>query len=137
MTKTYHGSCRCGAVTYEAPLDLSQGTARCNCTYCRKVRTWSADVAQPTDLKITKGEDHLSEWKLEWPGGHVAHAFCPDCGINVFSRGHIPAMGGDFASVLVTTLDDATPEELIEAPIRYSDGAHDNWQNEPKETRHL
>lgn len=137
MTKLYHGSCRCGAVTYEAPLDLTKGTGRCNCTYCRKVRNWSAGVAEPSDLKVTKGEDHLSEWKLEWPGGNAAHAFCPDCGINVFTRGHIPEMGGDFASVLVATLDDATPEELIAAPIRYEDGAHDDWQNEPTETRHL
>lgn len=137
MTKLYHGSCRCGAVTYEAPLDLTKGTGRCNCTYCRKVRNWSARVEDAAALRITAGEDAMQEWRHEWPGGFMAHGFCPTCGITLMSRGHIPEAGGDFASVQVGTLDDASPEELLSGPIRYSDGAHDNWRSEPKETRHL
>lgn len=46
MLKTYRGSCHCGAVSFEAELDLSQSSYRCNSSICRRTRFWPA-IARP------------------------------------------------------------------------------------------
>jgi hypothetical protein len=40
-------------------------------------------------------------------------------------------------SVQLASLDNATPEELIAAPIKYANGRDNSWWTEPAETRHL
>lgn len=49
MMKTYHGSCHCGAVKFEADLDLTQSSYRCNCSICRRTRFWPAVARPPID----------------------------------------------------------------------------------------
>jgi hypothetical protein len=135
MLKTYHGSCHCKAIMFEADLDLAAGTGRCNCTFCRKTRNWSAQT-KPEHLRITKGVEQIVAFRPV-PERPNEHCFCMTCGVRVFSRGDIPEIGGPFVSIAIPALDDATPEELIASPMSWSDGLHDNWWNPPGEVRHL
>ena len=51
--------------------------------------------------------------------------------------GWLAAFGGEFHAVNIACLDDATDEELAQAPIRFVDGRNDDWEATPAEHRHL
>jgi hypothetical protein len=135
MLKTYHGSCQCGAIAFEADLDLATGTSRCNCTFCRKIRNWVIRTT-PDHFRLTKGTKDVAEF-FPAPGQPNAHCFCSHCGVRLFSKGDIPELGGPFVAVAIPALDNATADELIAAPVFWSDGLHNNWWNPAAETRHL
>jgi hypothetical protein len=132
MKRTHKGSCHCGAVRYEADLDLIQGTFKCNCSVCTKTRAWLAAV-KLEDFRLLAGESELTEYQFNRKSIH--HLFCRRCGVKSFSWGEAP--NGRSYVVNVACLDNVNVEELLSAPITYFDGRHDNWQSPPAETRHL
>ena len=133
-TKTYSGSCHCRAVRYEAEIDLSKGSGKCNCSICRKGRQWAVTI-KPEAFRLLAGEDALSAYSRD--SGIVEHMFCKHCGMRPFSRGTLKELGGAFYSIALSCLDDVPPAVLAEVPITYFDGANDNWWQPPAETRHL
>lgn len=140
MKKTYHGSCHCGAVRFECEIDLVQGTSRCNCSICAKTRYWKA-LVKADAVRIKQGEDALSDY--QFGSDTIHHLFCRTCGVKPLGRARLDVtfrgepLVGDFYAVNVACLDDATNEELAQAPVRYEDGRSNDWESPPAETRHL
>jgi hypothetical protein len=134
MIKTYQGSCHCGAVRYEADLDLSKGTLKCNCSICSKGRNWII-MTKPDAFRLLAGEAELADYQFGKKVIH--HLFCKHCGIHSFGWADSPALGGKTYAVNVMCLDNVTAGELANAPVAYFDGRNDNWQSPPAETRYL
>ncbi|GGC64679.1 GFA family protein [Undibacterium terreum] len=131
--KTYHGSCHCGAVQFEAGIDLSAGTIKCNCTICTKLRFWPA-IVKPEHFRLIAGDTELSNYRFNTKTDQ--HQFCKHCGVHPFVIGNSPRWGV-FYGVNISCLDDAPIEELVNAPVTYLDGRNDNWDSPPLEVRHL
>jgi hypothetical protein len=130
---TYRGSCHCGAVRFEADIDLAQGTIRCNCTLCTKQRNWVAIVPAGAFRQLA-GDAALSEYRCNTRTEQ--HFFCATCGVRPFGKGTSPRWG-DYVAVSVACLDDVTADALAAAPIAYLDGRNDNWATPPADVRNL
>ena len=134
MKKAYSGSCHCGAVSFEAEIDLSGETSKCNCSICTKGRFWKTMV--PADVfRLLQGEGNLSDYQFGRKLIH--HFFCKICGIKTFGRVEIPELGGTVYAVNVPCLDDATTTDWAETSVIFQDGRNDNYEHPPTETRYL
>lgn len=133
-TNTLHGSCHCQQVKYEVRVDLSRGTTKCNCTYCFKSRNWSVMV-KPADFTLRSGEGALSAYAGRNPS--ATQYFCRTCGVLTHGAGNLEALGGDFVSVKVNTLDDVEPSALVEGPLTLCNGRDNDWWHVPAFTAHL
>jgi hypothetical protein len=108
--QSYSGGCQCGAVRYEATLDLDH-TMMCNCSRCGRLGSILA-FAPADHFKLQSGEDALSEYQFN---KHVIrHLFCKTCGIQSFSTGKRPD-GKEMVAVNARCLDGVDPDTLTPA----------------------
>lgn len=133
MQKTYHGSCHCGAVKFEADLDLTQPTYRCNCSICRRTRFWPA-VAREEGFRLLSGADDLTQYLFNTRKNQ--HYFCKHCGVRAFGIGTETPIGKMYG-INLGCLTDVSDEELSRLPITYVDGRDDQWQRAPAFCAHL
>lgn len=133
MLKTYQGSCHCGVVKFEAELDLTQSSYRCNCSICRRNRFWPA-VAQNGGFRLLAGEADLTLYLFNTKKNQ--HYFCKHCGVRPFGIGTETPIGKMYG-INIGCLTGISEEELSGLPITYVDGLHDNWQHAPVYFSHL
>lgn len=134
MKKTYTGGCHCGAVRYEADMDLSKGTLRCNCSMCSKSRAWLVGVSSD-DFRLLKGQEMLSDYQFNRKNIH--HLFCKNCGVKSFGRANVGPDGKGMVAVMLSCVDNIPDADLAALQIMYVDGRNDNFAKAPAETRHL
>ncbi|WP_342379733.1 GFA family protein [Myxococcus stipitatus] len=121
--KKYVGGCHCGAVRFEAEVDLNEAVNRCNCTVCTKMGGTTTQVPPPS-FRVLKGQDSLGEYRVGDSRNY--RNFCKHCGVQVFGGGFVEELGGDFRSINVGCLDDVDISLLT---IQHWDGRNNNWQS--------
>jgi len=132
---TYIGSCHCQKVRYQVEVDLQAGTSKCNCSFCAKVRNWSTMV-KPAAFQLLSEEDGLGDYGFTKESVN-RHYFCKACGVRVFTKGHVPQLGGDFVSVVISTLEGLSDAVLASLPVRWANGRDNDWLHPPVVTSHL
>jgi hypothetical protein len=105
--QAYHGGCQCGAVRFEADLDLDQ-TATCNCSRCQKLGSVFSFTAR-NRFSLVCGADNLTEYLFH--KRESRHFFCKTCGIQGFAYG-VAADGTSMAGVNANCLDGIDPRAL-------------------------
>lgn len=133
MLKTHAGSCHCATVRFEAELDLTRNSYRCNCSICRRNRFWAA-VVTPDAFRLISGEEALTEYLFNTRRNQ--HFFCRHCGVRAFGVGNETPVGKMYG-INIGCLEGVTEEELSKIPIVHVDGLHDRWQHAPEFFAHL
>ena len=125
---SHPGSCHCGAVRFAVQLEQPMRATRCNCTICTKTNMTGA-IVKPAAFQLLSGEENLGSY--EWGGRTARRFFCKTCGIHCFARGYLVEVGGAYVAINLNAVDDI---DVIDLPVVYWDGRHDNWYAGPRAT---
>jgi hypothetical protein len=108
----YKGSCQCGAVTFEADLDLDK-TYTCNCSRCQRMGFVLA-FAPREKVVLKTGDGSLTEFTFNTH--KIKHRFCKTCGVETFALAE-GKDGAPRAAVNVNCLDGVDPRALPSKPV--------------------
>ncbi len=81
------GGCHCGALTYEAEVDVENVTV-CHCTDCQKMSGTAFRTvgrAAEENFKLLSGTPKIYE-KVAESGAGRAMAFCGNCGTQIYGK---------------------------------------------------
>lgn len=111
---TYSGSCHCGAVRFEATLELKE-LLSCNCSICSRTGALLAFLpAKNFTLLSGEGAQHDYQFGKE----RLHHLFCETCGVRSFATGAV-INGVEMRAINVRCLEGVDPTAF---PIRLFDG---------------
>jgi hypothetical protein len=132
--KLFHGSCHCGKVKFQANLDLTQETVKCNCTFCRKYSWWQTKIDRK-GFELLEGKDSINEYSNDRSIGFFA--FCKNCGTFVFADSNKTEWTEDAICVTLGCLDDVNIKELSQAPVSYYNSKDDSYSSitDPEEIK--
>lgn len=94
--KKYHGSCHCGAVTYEVEGDFTEGM-KCNCSHCSR-KGFLLSFVPKTQFTLLTGADNLTTYQFNKM--QIDHVFCKTCGVQSFGT------SGDMVAINLNCLED-------------------------------
>src|SRR3546814_12563972 len=93
---THHGSCHGGAVAFDLEGEVGDAID-CNCSMCRRRGGLLAFFPREA-LTLTTPESNYGTYRFNKE--HLAHHFCPTCGVAPFREGADPRTGADRKSVV-------------------------------------
>ncbi len=83
-TKTYEGSCHCGAVKFEVTMPPPEKALAGNCSICMRAG-WLLAFVPASAFRAISGEETMRDYQFGKKTLH--HWFCATCGVRTFSRG--------------------------------------------------
>lgn len=105
--KTHHGSCHCGAVSYETQGEFGK-VMECDCSHCSR-KGFLLSFIPTEDFKLLSGEDNLTEYRFNKK--QIQHLFCKTCGVESFAYGQNKE-GKKTAMINARCLEDVDPSTL-------------------------
>jgi hypothetical protein len=88
MTETalprFHGSCHCGAVSFDVTMATPEKAYACNCSICSKAG-WLLAFVKEGDFTLHHAPSTVQDYQFGAKRTH--HFFCTTCGCRAYSQG--------------------------------------------------
>jgi hypothetical protein len=112
----HSGSCHCGRIAFTVQGEVDKAI-ECNCSMCRRRGSLLAFFPREAFTLTSKDGDYAT---YRFNKEHIAHHFCPTCGIAPFSEAMDPKSGKPVVAVNVRCLPDI---DLSALKVSAYDGA--------------